>query len=169
VPRYDVPKAAPEPLRLVQRFVNTVDRENGREWLGTPEEAAVFFGCGVGEVDLEAAYELREALRLLLRANNDLALDAEAQATVNRHAARLRLRLVERGQPEIVGTDPLGGVLAVAFTAMLDGSWGRLKCCRHCSWAFYDNSRNRSAGWCSMQLCGNRAKTRAYRGRKATA
>jgi predicted RNA-binding Zn ribbon-like protein len=169
VPRYDVPNAAPEPLRLVQRFVNTADRENGREWLGTREEAAAFFGCAVGEVDVEEAHELREALRLLLRANNDLPLDAEAQAAVNRHASRLRLRLAAEGEPEIVGVDPLGSVLAVAFATMLDGSWSRLKCCRHCTWAFYDNSRNRSAGWCSMQLCGNRAKTRAYRGRKATA
>ena len=34
-----------------------------------------------------------------------------------------------------------------------------------CRWAFYDYSRNRSASWCSMQLCGNRTKTRAYRRR----
>ena len=38
-PRYDVPKAAPQPLRLVQAFVNTVDLENEREWLGDPAAA----------------------------------------------------------------------------------------------------------------------------------
>jgi predicted RNA-binding Zn ribbon-like protein len=32
--------------------------------------------------------------------------------------------------------------------------------------SFYDYSPNRSAAWCSMQLCGNRAKTRAYRRRR---
>jgi predicted RNA-binding Zn ribbon-like protein len=51
---------------------------------------------------------------------------------------------------------------------MVDGSWSRLKACRNhgCRWAFYDYSRNRSASWCSMQLCGNRTKTRTYRRRR---
>ena len=60
----------------------------------------------------------------------------------------------------------LGSVLAAAFDCMRDGSWSRLKACRNCHWAFYDESRNRSAAWCSMQLCGNRLKTRAYRLRR---
>jgi predicted RNA-binding Zn ribbon-like protein len=49
---------------------------------------------------------------------------------------------------------------------MLDGTWVRLKACRNCHWSFYDYSPNRSATWCSMQLCGNRTKTRAYRSRR---
>jgi predicted RNA-binding Zn ribbon-like protein len=49
---------------------------------------------------------------------------------------------------------------------MLDGTWPRLKACRNCCWSFYDYSPNRSATWCSMQLCGNRKKTRAYRSRR---
>ena len=32
-PRYDVPNAAPEPLRFVQEFVNTVNLETGEDWL----------------------------------------------------------------------------------------------------------------------------------------
>ena len=55
---------------------------------------------------------------------------------------------------------------AISLTAMLDGSWLRLKVCRNCEWSFYDNSKNRSGSWCSMQLCGNRLKTRAYRTRR---
>ncbi len=35
-----------------------------------------------------------------------------------------------------------------------------------CQWAFYDRSKNRSGRWCSMQVCGNRTKTRAYRARQ---
>src|SRR5207248_6687928 len=62
VPRYDVPKAAPEPLRLVQRFVNTVDHENRREWIGTPAELADFPRCEEAAVHVEPAHELREAL-----------------------------------------------------------------------------------------------------------
>jgi predicted RNA-binding Zn ribbon-like protein len=61
--------------------------------------------------------------------------------------------------------DALDEVTAIVLTAMLDGSFGRLKACRNCHWAFYDYSPNRSAAWCSMQLCGNRRKVRDYRRR----
>ena len=169
MPRYDVPKAAPEPLRLVQRFVNTVDHEHGREWIGTPAELAEFLGCEETEVDIERAHELREALRLLLRANNGAPLNGDAVAVVNRVAAGLRLELDGGGHVVFGGDDPLARIVAVAFGAMLEGTWPRLKACRNCRWAFYDYSKNRAASWCSMQLCGNRLKTRAYRSRRARA
>jgi len=167
VPRYDVPKAAPEPLRLVQRFVNTVDHEHHREWIGTAAELADFLGCAETEVDVERAHELREALRMLLRANNGATVDADALAAVNRVAAELRLSLDDGGRVVFGADDPLARVVAVAFGAMLEGTWPRLKACRNCKWAFYDYSKNRAASWCSMQLCGNRLKTRAYRSRRA--
>ena len=167
MPRYDVPKAAPEPLRLVQRFVNTVDHENDREWIGTAAELADFLGCEEREVDLERAHELREALRMLLRANNGAPLDAGALGAVNRAAAGLRLELDDDGRVAFGADDPLARVVPVAFGAILEGTWPRLKACRNCKWAFYDYSKNRSASWCSMQLCGNRLKTRAYRSRRA--
>ena len=62
----------------------------------------------------------------------------------------------------------LGRIVAVALAAMLDGSWSRLKACRQCGWGYYDYSRNRSARWCSMSICGNRSKTKAYRRRRTT-
>ena len=167
MPRYDVPKAAPEPLRLVQRLVNTVDHENDREWIGTAAELADFLGCDEAEVDVERAHELREALRMLLRANNGAPLDADALAAVNRVAAGLRLSLDGGGRVVSGAEDPLARIVAVAFGAMLEGTWPRLKACRNCKWAFYDYSKNRAASWCSMQLCGNRLKTRAYRSRRA--
>ena len=169
MPRYDVPKAAPEPLRLVQRFVNTVDHEHDREWIGTAAELADFLGCEETEVDLERAHELREALRMLLRANNGATLASDALGAVNRAAAGLRLELDDGGRVVVSAVDPLAHVVAVAFEAMLAGTWHRLKACRNCKWAFYDYSKNRSASWCSMQLCGNRLKTRAYRSRRAHA
>lgn len=167
MPRYDVPKAAPEPLRLVQRFVNTVDHEHHREWIGTAAELAEFLGCEEADVDLERAHELREALRMLLRANNGGPVDGRAVGAVNRAAAGLRLELDGGGRLVFGTEDPLAQIVAVAFRAMLDGTWPRLKACRNCKWAFYDYSKNRSANWCSMQLCGNRLKTRAYRTRRA--
>ena len=32
MPNYDLPNPAPEPLRGVQLFVNSIDREHDREW-----------------------------------------------------------------------------------------------------------------------------------------
>ena len=62
-------------------------------------------------------------------------------------------------------------VAAAAFAAMLDGSWRRLKACPRevCGWAFYDRSSNASATWCSMQVCGGRAKAGAYYRRRRAA
>ena len=52
---------------------------------------------------------------------------------------------------------------------MAEGTWSRLKACREhgCEWAFYDATRNRSRTWFDMQVCGNRAKARAYRHRQS--
>jgi predicted RNA-binding Zn ribbon-like protein len=181
VARYDLPKAAPEPLRRVQLFVNTVDFEHEREWLATPAALADWFeengfelGDPVTDADLRRAIELREALRALLRANNGRALPEGAVAGVNHaaHAAGLAAELDGRGnvvlEQSASGVDgALGRILAIAFASLLDGSWSRLKACRNCGWIFHDYSRNRSAGWCSMAICGNRLKTKAYRKRKS--
>jgi predicted RNA-binding Zn ribbon-like protein len=169
-PQYDLPKAAPEPLRAVQVLVNTTDghdRELLSEWL---EERGI-----VATPDaLAAARDVREALRELLIANTyGRAAPEAARALIEGVAARSRLSLRWSSKstlelaPSAPGVDgALGGILAVAYAAMQDGTWSRLKACRNCRWAFYDYSRNRAAGWCSMSLCGNRLKTRAYRARR---
>jgi predicted RNA-binding Zn ribbon-like protein len=60
------------------------------------------------------------------------------------------------------------GALAAIAASVTGASWNRLKVCAEdtCQWAFVDASRNRSRSWCSMRVCGNRTKTRAYRARK---
>jgi predicted RNA-binding Zn ribbon-like protein len=164
-PRYDVPKAAPDPLRRVQLLVNTIDLHNQVEWL-----PAWLSANGLRAHERGRATELREALRALVLANNGVPLGSDAVATFNRAAARVSLRLEAAGRLRLAADgDALDGIVAVVLGAMLDGSWGRLKACRNCRWSFYDYSPNRSATWCSMQLCGNRTKTRAYRARRAHA
>jgi predicted RNA-binding Zn ribbon-like protein len=169
VPRYDLPNAAPEPLRLVQRFVNTIDLSHDTEWL-----AAFFADEGVAEpaeTDLERVRALREAIRELLYANNGQGKpgDPTAELDAAAGAARLTIDFASRSVvPRAAGLDGLlGRVAVVCLETMRDGTWARLKCCRNrdCRWAFYDYSKNRSATWCSMQICGNRTKTRAYRRR----
>jgi len=39
---------------------------------------------------------------------------------------------------------------------------GRLKQCEGCGWLFYDRSRTHARRWCTMDLCGNRAKARRH-------
>jgi predicted RNA-binding Zn ribbon-like protein len=170
VPRYDLPNAAPEPLRVVQAFVNTVDLEHDREWLTAWLEEQ---GVDPSEAGVERAREVREAIRELLYANNGHGIDGEPHAVLSRVADAAQLTLDLRGPRLVVRASglegALGRVLAIAYTAVAEGTWSRLKACRNrrCRWAFYDFSRNRSASWCSMQLCGNRTKTRTYRRRHA--
>jgi predicted RNA-binding Zn ribbon-like protein len=177
---------APGELAIVQRFVNTLDVEDGtdaidsvaslRAWLavnglGTPR-------ARLGAADVRRAAELREAFRALLHANNGAPLDAAAVATVNAAARRaeLRVELARDGRAALVaahaGLDgAVARLLAIAHRAQVDGTWERLKACPEasCTWAFYDRSRNRSSTWCSMAVCGNRAKARSFRERRLSA
>jgi predicted RNA-binding Zn ribbon-like protein len=164
-PRYDLPKAAPEPLRQVQLFVNSANVESGDDWL--PDWLAERGLDARSQTVLGRARELREALRLLVLANNGRPVDEHAVEHVNAAASRLTLTLDDDGGVRVAARgDAIDAVVATAFGAMIDGTWERLKACRNCHWSFYDYSPNRSATWCSMQLCGNRTKTRAYRRRK---
>ncbi|GAA3445100.1 CGNR zinc finger domain-containing protein [Planomonospora venezuelensis] len=74
-------------------------------------------------------------------------------------------------EPVVPGV--LGGLARIAAAVMAvhaEGAWPRLKVCTEstCQWAFVDSSKNRSRSWCSMKVCGNRTKTRAYRARRQT-
>ena len=82
------------------------------------------------------------------------------------------VRFGDDGEPELVSQGDgveraVVQMIGIAYTAMADGSWDRLKGCRRqsCKWVFYDNSKNRSRTWCSMKTCGNREKAHAYRER----
>ena len=170
MPRYDIPKAAPEPLRRVQLFVNSVDLTHDREWLADWLDKE---GVRVTDGALRRARKVREAVRELLYANNRHAGERDPHPVLERAAVAAKLSLDFR-TPGLVARAPgvdgaIGRVLAVVYASMRDGTFSRLKACRNhdCRWAFYDYSKNRSASWCSMQLCGNRTKTRAYRRRHA--
>ena len=121
---------------------------------------------------------LREALRSALAANHVGApVPADALAVLNDVAARadLGLELTSGSgwvaRPRAAGVDAaLGALLVIVADAMADDTWPRLKVCVNdtCRWAFYDHSRARSGKWCSMQVCGNRAKQQSWRSRHDT-
>jgi predicted RNA-binding Zn ribbon-like protein len=148
-----------------------------------------------GQRELSLAIELREALRGVLRshvthrnrrtapgptADEDAveaaAAETGAAARVMDVAAAMRagididadgrIRVVPAGEGAAAALTQLLLIGAEAATA---GTWTRLKVCSadDCQWAFYDRSPTRSGCWCSMQICGSRAKARAYRSRVA--
>jgi predicted RNA-binding Zn ribbon-like protein len=175
---------APGALDLVRRFVNTVDLEDGDDQLADPERLAAWLadnglaapGQRFTAADLERARSFREALRALLQANAGHGLRPDAVEELNRAAgdARLVVHFAPDGradlEPEVAGIEQsLGRLLAIAHTAMVEGTWQRLKACANatCQWAFYDHSKNRSGRWCTMETCGNLMKARAYRQRHA--
>jgi predicted RNA-binding Zn ribbon-like protein len=49
------------------------------------------------------------------------------------------------------------------------GSLARVRRCasEDCRWWFVDDTRNHSRRWCDMKTCGNRAKLRRFRARRA--
>lgn len=176
---------APGRLMLVQDFVNTLDVETGHDALSDSAALHAWLvakqllepGTELGAADVRRAVQVREALRELLAANHrgQGAAPAPAIATLNAlaGAAPLRLRFDPAGsaslQPPRAGLNAaIARLLAIVFTAMVDGSWRRLKICRadRCRWAFYDASKNRSGAWCAMQVCGNRTKVRSYQQRR---
>jgi predicted RNA-binding Zn ribbon-like protein len=72
--------------------------------------------------------------------------------------------------PEDSGTrGALGRIVATVAELAPTEEWKRLKTCRDetCRVVFYDQSRNRSRAWCSMEVCGNREKARTFRARHA--
>jgi predicted RNA-binding Zn ribbon-like protein len=168
-------------LDVVRDFVNTLDLEENKDEIATPAQLGAWLGgrglISEGSITAEEhrlARETRETIRRLLLANNggeaapaDLAeLDrlADRAALAPRfHAGGVRLEPATGGA---VGA--LGLLLATVAEAMAEGTWMRLKACSEhsCMWAFYDRSKNRSGHWCSMRVCGNRAKARQFRERR---
>jgi predicted RNA-binding Zn ribbon-like protein len=169
---------APGELRLVQRFINTNDREEGsdlfddsaaiRAWM---LEQGLDTPAAITERERKRVVEFREALRTLAAANNGRPPEQTAIDVLNRFAAGLAVRvrldagahaqLEARGQ----GIDAmLARLLAIVTAAQFSGSWQRLKACSRdkCQWVFYDRSRNRSGAWCEMGICGSREKAMAY-------
>jgi predicted RNA-binding Zn ribbon-like protein len=174
---------AGDELELLRQFVNTrqVDTQIDvldspdrlREWLS--DHGLLANETVIDQIAHKRALEFREAVRSLALANGDTELDANAIATLNRVGADIGLSIAfaanGRGElgPAGAGLDrALGRLYAILYTAMIDGSFERLKGCANdtCLWLFYDESKNRSKKWCDMQTCGNAANARSYRQRR---
>ena len=92
-----------------------------------------------------------------------------------RDSAALVVGFDSSGQPLLLSSSTgverlVGDLMAAAVWAQYTGIWHRLKVCasEDCRWVFYDRSSNRSGSWCEMEVCGSRAKMRAYRKRRGS-
>ncbi|GIE36703.1 hypothetical protein Ait01nite_097480 [Actinoplanes italicus] len=57
---------------------------------------------------------------------------------------------------------PLRPVVHAAIGLLTTATTERIKRCEGCSFVFYDESKNRSRRWCSMEDCGTAEKMRRY-------
>ena len=169
---------APEGLEFVRGFVNTLDVEAGTDALATPagwQEWATSRGQGGGVTagELEKLRQLREVIRRQLLAHHDRSVAPDDVAVGEMQRLLEWSGAVPRLQASGLELEPVGygarrcagAVLGAVARAMADGTWRRLKACRSdaCQWAFYDHSRSRTGQWCSMGICGNRAKQARWR------
>jgi predicted RNA-binding Zn ribbon-like protein len=170
---------APGRLELLQRFINTHNHDFPADWdrIGTATKAQTWLRKyqligprdAVSPGDARRLRELREALRALIVAHQHGEPDPSAAQLVRGAAdrAHVRVGVDDEGHTALEPVEPgadgaVATLLGILHEAQLSGDWARMKGCRQCEYAFYDRSKNRSATWCSMSVCGNRTKNRTY-------
>jgi len=170
---------APGRLELLQRFINSYNHDFPPEWdrIGDADKAQAWLrgkrlvapGDRISETDAARLRELREAIRALVIANQGSRPPAAATDVIRAASRTARLHVAVDDSGESALEPEAGGVagavatlLGILHEAQLSGHWSRLKACRQCEYAFFDRSKNRSAAWCAMSICGNRTKNRAY-------
>ena len=121
--------------------------------------------------------ELREALRAACLAHTGSELPTatgtgSGTAPPRRPAGAARGRARARpssapprgltGVPALTARIAAGIATAAATAAAEHWTWQRLKACEahDCLWVFYDRSPAGRSRWCSMAVCGSRAKMR---------
>ncbi|GAA2414606.1 CGNR zinc finger domain-containing protein [Streptomyces glaucosporus] len=175
----------PPGLRLVRDLINTLDVEAGADALAADGGLAAFAhdhgltGLGLTKHDVPDVVRLREGLRAACLAHTGARVPegtaAELAALLRR--APLTVTVDEEGAASLEPADVPPG--AAALTARIaaavaaaagDGTWARLKVCEahDCRWAYYDRSPAGRRRWCTMAVCGSRAKMRTYRARRSS-
>jgi CGNR zinc finger/Putative stress-induced transcription regulator len=173
-------------LEPVLAFVNTVDVEAGTDVLA-PGPAALgqwlvardllADSTEVTRADHKLAMDLRAGLRSLALHNNGVGMDDREAARTRQAFDRLPLVAdVPTGLPVLRPyrlapvRAALGTIVAGYARAVGTEDWSRIRRCPadDCAWAFWDSSAKGTRRWCTMRVCGNRAKVRAFAQRKST-
>jgi predicted RNA-binding Zn ribbon-like protein len=167
--------------RLCLDFVNTEIMADGqrRDLLtGFPDLVAWLTAAGVltqtvssrgGEPVFRRALELRARLRELAARRPVAALDSIntllRQSYGYEQVVRGRAGFTRRFHLQL--DDPLNLLVPVAEDAsdlLCDGDLSLIKKCKNpaCILFFYDTTKSHTRQWCSMALCGNRAKAATF-------
>lgn len=173
------PAPAPGRLKLVQDFINTLDREGEHDQLRTPAALTVWLVerrlmpsmTLIDEAAWRDALEVRAGLAALLGANSGLPLDEEAVERLNRvlEDAPVYVHFESDGEIEL-RTQETGWTRAlvkmidiIVWAMAVDGPWKQLKTCANerCQRAFYDSPG--TGKWCNESRCGGRAENRGTR------
>jgi predicted RNA-binding Zn ribbon-like protein len=178
------PHLIPDYLRPVYDFVNSIDIEAETDVLTTPAELTSFLLSHElmpsGEAstrELRLALSLRQALRAFALANNGIpASPADTELAAKCFDRLPTVAGGPAGAPLVASSSNpvLAGLTEIVIgyaTGRATGEWDRLRQCpaEDCAWVFWDRSPRAARRWCSMKVCGNRSKARAYAARRRSA
>ena len=180
-PSWPENRRAPGRLELVRRLLNTHHLESDTDILTSRDEVSSWLAseghAPIKRVSQQAAETVR-TFRSRLRAsieNPSIAATDTTDWLFTSEYKLVQFVLVE-DVPLVEGADAdpakryLTTLSIIIAEALRDGLWDRFRTCANpaCRWGFYDNSKNGSGRWCSMDTCGARNKMSAFRA-KATA
>ena len=153
-----------EALSTVVDFLNTLDVEDQTDVLTDLDRWRGWVGSRLGlDGDLETRRSRDEA-RALRDQLRDLASGSTPEAA---YTVPVMVAVGPADEIRLAADTPVGRVAAAVARLSIERRWSRVKICPadDCRVAFYDESRNHSRQWCSMKVCGNRAKARTHRER----
>lgn len=165
-------------------FLNTriFDRDEEIELLNSPQEfyswvngAGLSIDDDIKSQDLSIILEFREALSHVFTATlNDRAIPSKALDIINKHlinhGVEQKLKRVQ-GRLEIHSVNTkmsqeqlLGHIANEAALLLVSNKLEKLKKCANpkCILLFIDTSKSGKRRWCSMDVCGNRAKAASH-------
>lgn len=132
------------------------------------------------QTDLTKVLEFRASLKELYTAKiSNFPVSRKALAIVNQHLAEHSTRQVLQCKNNEYFLQPLPGALSVPMllaylayegaTLLASPQVQRLKRCMNpdCVLIFLDTSRSQKRRWCSMEVCGNRAKVSKHYRKKS--
>ena len=154
-----------DPADLLVQFLNTLDVDEGTDVLASREA----WSAWLAENELGDCFDVQEEpdLEQARQLRSDLRARASGAPCAQVREVGIQVALTSDGQVELSSQTAVGFIAAAAAKVAIEQRLDRVKICPadDCQWAFYDTSRNRSRHWCSMEVCGNRAKARAHRER----
>ena len=168
-----------EPTELLPNFAALLRWFRAAGMLGSREAIELQRLWGESERarrTLRSLHQLREKLRkeiLKYEVGGDVqrGMVEKINQLLAQHPMRTRLTAMDDGFTTEAYCDPHGpedllGPVAHSTAALLAGlDRSRIRKCSNCVLHFYDTSKKGTRRWCSMQMCGNRAKVAAYAAR----